>query len=429
MQRSFAILVAVCLSAGSPLVAAGAAGPVGGPDLFPACAGATSGRFAPGGRLARREFPISPTFSTSGPPSGSLEERRRRTDMGAAVPERKHGERGLDRDRAFEPEDPLRRNGPGRDALRPGFGRRRVPVRRRRPHVAPPWPFRDSRDRPHRRRSPESGCRARRGDGPHFRPESGARRLSNRRRRKDVGENFVPRREHRRGRSRGRSGGPVDRVCGALAGAQFSLAFLLPAQRGAGERSLQVAGRRQNVETALRERLAAGRRPRPDRARGRARRTCLRGRGRPGYLRKRRPLARRGDAKRSVPFRRRRRLLDASERRALGRKRLFRTRDRGPSGSRHGLHDGPVDPPLERRRQDLDGSKERRAATTITFSASIPSIRIIGSPRRIRARSSVSMRGKPGAAGTTSRRASSTISVPTIGSPTGSTAASRTAAA
>ena len=53
-----------------------------------------------------------------------------------------------------------------------------------------------------------------------------------------------------------------------------------------------------------------------------------------------------------------------------------------PAKSGRRLLRGPVDPPLVRWRQDLDGSsRARRAATTITSSGSIPSIRIIGSPR------------------------------------------------
>ncbi len=98
--------------------------------------------------------------------------------------------RGLGRsagDGAVESEGDLRRHRPDPGAVRHRVRRRHVSLRRRRLELAKDRPSGLAGDRPHSRRSQESGRRSRRGARPHLRPEPRARALPDRGRREDAG--------------------------------------------------------------------------------------------------------------------------------------------------------------------------------------------------------------------------------------------------
>ena len=120
--------------------------------------------------------------------------------------------------------------------------------------------------------------------GHMFGPNTGARRLPHRGRRKELEAGPLRRREHRRRRSRGRSRESLDRLRRALAGAQLSVALVLQADGRPGQRAPQVHRRRPHLEAPHGRRLAGGEpRPyRPRRVRGRARLGARRRRGRSG---------------------------------------------------------------------------------------------------------------------------------------------------
>ena len=253
------------------------------------------------------------------------------------------------RDRAVGPEGDLRRHRPDPGALRRRVGRRRVPLRRRRQRRGRTWASRPrgpsaASGRSARRRtsrsSPRSGtssaATASAGSSAPKTAERPGRRCSSwtrdRRRRPRGGSRRTRRSSTRRsGRRATTRGCPISSPT-----------------VGPGERGLQVPRRRHDVDAALRRRLAVGRR-RPDRSRGRAGRPRVCARGRRG-------------AGRAAP--------------APSAEGLYRSDDGGAAWTRVndmpglassymnrvtadprnrdvGLRDGPVDPAVRRRRQDL----------------------------------------------------------------------------
>jgi len=257
------------------------------------------------------------------------------------------GPRARRRDRrnrrgAVEPQRDLRRHRPGGRTLRRRRGQRRVPLGRRRQDLAAPGPGRQQAHRQDPGRSAASGHRAGRRARPLLRAEPRARRVPLHRRRQDLEADAARGRRHRRGGHGRRSRQPAGGLRGDLAGAQLAVAVVLPAQRGAGQRPVQVHRRRCELEAPGRSRLAQ-RRPRAHRHRHHARQPRLcRGERR-----------RASGAERPLPLRRRRRDVAGAEPRRLAAERLLQPHHRRSHRSGPRVLGRPVDPPLRRRRQEL----------------------------------------------------------------------------
>ncbi len=269
-----------------------------------------------------------------------------------------------DRRRALEPERPLRRHRADPDALRHRFGRRRLSFGRRRKELEAPRPLRDAGDRAHSRGSGQRRRRRRGGTRPHLRRQPRARHLPDGGRRQDLEPDALRGREHRRRRSRRGSDRSLGDLRRAVAGAQFSVAVVFPARRGAGQRHLQVARRRAHLEEADGRRLARDR-PRTDRPRRRA--------GRPRVCpRRRRPGRPRGRVGRgALPVGRRRRHLAPRQRNAGYRLELHEPADgRSPQPRRRLSSPASRSGARRTAARRFASSRARPEATTITSSGS-----------------------------------------------------------
>ena len=181
-------------------------------------------------------------------------EHERRAHVAADL---RHGARGLDRSargRAVESARDLRRHGRGRHAVRHRAGQGHLPLGRRRRDVALSRPRRHAADRPHpggpARRQRRVGRRPR----PPLRPERGARRVPDARRRAALDEGARSRREHGRHRRGARARRPAGRLRRALAGAAHAVEHL-PALERPRLGALQVHRRRGALVEAFRQRL------------------------------------------------------------------------------------------------------------------------------------------------------------------------------
>ena len=191
--------------------------------------------------------------------------------------------------------------------------------------------------------------------GDPVRPEPGARRLQVEGRRQDVGARAVPRRQDRRRRSRRW----IRRTptCSTPALWEVVPHAALAVERRPGQRALQDDRRRHDLDRAHEEPRAAGAALGQDRRR-----------------RSRAPTATastriiEADGRRRVPLRRRRRDLEAGQRRppAAPARVLLHAHLRRPAGEGHGLRPQHRHLPLDRRRQDAARRSACRTATTTT---------------------------------------------------------------
>ena len=182
------------------------------------------GRRANGGRAGRRGA------------------RRRRGAQGAeGAPRRRrlrHRLGGRHRGGAVRPQRGVGRHGLGLHPRQRLGRRRRLPLHRCRPHLAPRRPSRGRADRRHRRPSARPGHRLGRRSRPRLRRQPGARRLPHPRRRPELAERALRERPGRRRRPRPRPVQPARPLRRHLAGGEEALGHDL---RRPGQRPLQAA--------------------------------------------------------------------------------------------------------------------------------------------------------------------------------------------
>ncbi|CAA9318974.1 MAG: GH74, partial [uncultured Gemmatimonadaceae bacterium] len=272
-----------------------------------------------------------------------LQDHRRRLHLGAGhrrVLRRHDRRRGGER---VQPRRGVRRGRRVPDPRQRLARRRRLEVHRRRQDVGVARAARHAPDLA-RARAPAEPRRGVRGRaGARLRAQRGARHLQDHRRREVVAEDPLPQRLHRRRRPRDGPVQPRRALRRLLAGRAQAVAARLGRPR---ERPLQDHRRRRDVE---------GDHPRPGAPAGGARGQ----RGDHGLARAAQPRVgdHRARLRRRLPLRRRRRELDAHQRRAQAAPaRLVLHEDpRRPEGRRRGVREQRLVPPLRRRRQDLQG--------------------------------------------------------------------------
>ncbi len=272
----------------------------------------------------------------------------------------------VDRRRPVRPERPLRRKRRGAAAPGPLGRRRHLPLEGRRTDVDTPRPPRRPADPRDLRRSSGRENAPRRGARAPVRRQRGAGRLPLDRRRGDLQEGPVPRREHRRHRTRSRPVEPRRRLRCALGVPSGAV----------GKRRLHRARERPSQVGRWRQELAEDREGPPDvRAGARPDRHDGRAGGAEAALRRRR--GGRG-AQRALPVRRRRRELAPRQRRGAGQRAGVRLR-RGegrPAKRRRRLGREHVHSTVRATAgRPSPPSRGRREGTTTTRSGSTPPIR------------------------------------------------------
>ncbi len=234
---------------------------------MPTCAGGSSGRSAAAGRPPSPGFPGIPATFFFGAADGGV---WKTTDAG--VTWRPIFERAAASSigaLTIAPSDPQRdlgRHRAGASALGRRLRGGTLPLDRRRRHLDAGRTRRQPACRQDLGRSRERRGRHRRRARAPLRTGRRARALPHRRRRQELDPGALPRRRYRGGGDRRRSGASGAALRGALAGATPPLAGLLPADRGARERRLQLDRWRAQLGSDRSLRLARGR-SRPDRAR------------------------------------------------------------------------------------------------------------------------------------------------------------------
>ena len=253
------------------------------------------------------------------------------------------------RNRAFESENPLCRRRPSRTALRHRVRQRRVQDQRRRRALAERRAQSDAAHRCDPDRSPRRKDRSGRCARPYLRAESRPWRVPYHGWRRELEENALCRQPDGSCRSCRRSCSAEHRVRIGVDSARLAVAQLFHAHRRRGQRDLRIARRRRDVEASERRRLAARKT-----WSHRTRRNASEER-RDAYL----CFDRLRRARRPLSLRRCRRALAKSQRREGGQHMVREPTRRRAERSRHALHGWAIDPQIDRRRQDIHDFQRR----------------------------------------------------------------------